>query len=160
MIASAISRFEQVVRRSQDPFGAVPWQRATFDDYRAMVQESPVSTRLHEFRDRAGALYGVCLTDALDDGWSGQRLLDDALTGHQSRRDERVKPLYDFTCELARLEPPPPHMQQLFAALRGNRDATNRFFSAITGSSPLPSFMNPDNLERILARAGTPLTHT
>jgi hypothetical protein len=50
-------------------------------------------------------------------------------------------------------------MQQLFAALRGNRDATNRFFSAITGSSPLPSFMNPDNLKRILASAGTPLTH-
>ena len=85
---------------------------------------------------------------------------DDALSDHHARRDERVKPLYDFTCELARLEPPPPHMQQLFAALRGNRDATNRFFSAITGSSPLPSFMNPDNLERILASAGTPLTHT
>ena len=100
------------------------------------------------------------LTDALDEGWSGQRLLDDALSDHHARRDERVKPLYDFTCELARLEPPPPHMQQLFAALRGNRDATNRFFSAITGSSPLPSFMNPDNLERILASAGTPLTHT
>lgn len=42
----------------------------SFDDYRAMVQESPVSTRLIEFRDRAGALYGVCLTDALDDGLS------------------------------------------------------------------------------------------
>ena len=42
----------------------------SFDDYRAMVQESPVSTRLVEFRDGAGALYGVCLTDALDDGLS------------------------------------------------------------------------------------------
>lgn len=91
------------------------------------------------------------LTDALDDGWSGRRPLDDALTAHQSRRDERVKPLYDFTCDLALLEPPPPHMRQLFAALRGNRDTTNRLFSAITGSSPLPAFMNPDNLERIQA---------
>jgi arginine-tRNA-protein transferase len=42
----------------------------SFDDYRAMVQESPVSTRLIEFRDRAGALHGVCLTDTLDDGLS------------------------------------------------------------------------------------------
>lgn len=42
----------------------------TFDDYRAMVQETPVATRLVEFRDGAGALYGVCLTDALDDGLS------------------------------------------------------------------------------------------
>lgn len=42
----------------------------SFDDYRAMVQESPVSTRLIEFRDGAGALYGVCLSDTLDDGLS------------------------------------------------------------------------------------------
>jgi arginine-tRNA-protein transferase len=42
----------------------------SFDDYRAMVQETPVSTRLLEFRDREGSLYGVCLTDALDDGLS------------------------------------------------------------------------------------------
>lgn len=42
----------------------------SFDDYRAMVQETPVATRLIEFRDGAGALYGVCLTDALDDGLS------------------------------------------------------------------------------------------
>ena len=72
----------------------------------------------------------------------------------QSRRDERVKPLYDFTCQLAMLEPPPPHMQQLFAALRGNQEATNQFYSAITGSSPLPAFMNPENLERIMTTAG------
>jgi hypothetical protein len=42
-------------------------------------------------------------------------------------------------------------MQQLFAALRGDQEATNRFFSAITGSSPLPAFMNPENVERIIA---------
>ena len=95
------------------------------------------------------------LTAALDDGWSGRRLLDDALAEHQSGRDERVKPLYDFTYQLAKLEPPPPHMQQLFAALRGNQGATNQFYSAITGSSPLPAFMNPENLERIMANAGS-----
>jgi 2-polyprenyl-6-methoxyphenol hydroxylase-like FAD-dependent oxidoreductase len=99
------------------------------------------------------------LTDSLDDGWSGRRLLDDLLADHQSRRDERVKPLYDFTCQLAMLEPPLPHMQQLFAALCGNHEATNRFFSAITGSGPLPAFMNPENLERILTSAAAPLTH-
>jgi len=100
------------------------------------------------------------LTDALDDAWSGRRPLDDALSDYQARRDERVKPLYDFTCELARLEPPPPRMQQLFAALRSNPDATNRFFSAITGSSPLPAFMDPANLQLILTRAGRPSTDT
>jgi 2-polyprenyl-6-methoxyphenol hydroxylase-like FAD-dependent oxidoreductase len=93
------------------------------------------------------------LATALDDGWSGRRLLDDALAGYQSGRDRRVKPMYDFTCQLAKLEPPPPPMQQLFAALRSNQDATNQFYSAITGSLPLPVFMNPGNLDRIMARA-------
>jgi hypothetical protein len=62
--------------------------------------------------------------------------------------------MYDFTCQLATLQPPPPPMQRLFAALHGNQDATNQFYSAMTGSSPLPAFMNPENLDRIMARAG------
>jgi flavin-dependent dehydrogenase len=95
------------------------------------------------------------LTTALDDGWCGRRPLDDALAGYQSSRDRRAKPMYDFTCQLATLEPPPPQMQQLFAALRGNQEATNQFYSALTGSRPLPVFMNPENLERIMASAGT-----
>ena len=94
------------------------------------------------------------LARALDDGWSGRRSLDDALADHQASRDRRAKPMYDFTCQLATLEPPPPHMQQLFAALRGNQDATNQFYSAITGSRPLPAFMSPENLERIVEKAG------
>ena len=94
------------------------------------------------------------LTTALDDGWSGRRPLDVALADYQSSRDRRAKPMYDFTCQLATLEPPPPHMQQLFAALRGNQDATNEFYSALTGSRPLPAFMNPKNLDRIMASGG------
>ena len=93
------------------------------------------------------------LATALDEGWSGRRPLDDALAAHQSSRDQRAKPMYDFTCQLATLEPPPPPMQQLFAALRGNQEATNQFYSAITGSSPLPAFMNPENIGRIVAAA-------
>jgi hypothetical protein len=42
-------------------------------------------------------------------------------------------------------------MQALFAALRGNQDATNAFFSAITGAIPLRDFMAPENINRILA---------
>jgi 2-polyprenyl-6-methoxyphenol hydroxylase-like FAD-dependent oxidoreductase len=93
------------------------------------------------------------LTMALDDAWSGRRPGGDALAEYQASRDERAKPMYDFTCQLATLEPPPPALQQLFAALRGNQKETNQFYSAITGSRPLPSFMNPDNLGRIIASA-------
>jgi hypothetical protein len=95
------------------------------------------------------------VTTALDDGWSGRRPLGDALAEYQASRDQRAKPMYDFTCQLATLEPPPPPMQRLFAALRGNPEATNQFYSALTGSRPLPAFMNPENLDRIMASAGT-----
>jgi 2-polyprenyl-6-methoxyphenol hydroxylase-like FAD-dependent oxidoreductase len=94
------------------------------------------------------------LTTALDDGWCGRRPLGEALAGYQASRDERAKPMYDFTCQLATLQPPPPPMQRLFAALHGNQEATNQFYSAITGSRPLPTFMNPENLDRIIASAG------
>ena len=36
--------------------------------------------------------------------------------------------MYEFTTQLAALEPPPPEMRALFGALRGNQDATNPFF--------------------------------
>lgn len=97
------------------------------------------------------------LTDALDAGFSERSPLDEALEAYQSSRDQRVKPMYDFTCQLAMLEPPPPPMQQLFAALHGNQAATNQFYSAITGSVPLPTFMSPDNISRILAGAAGPV---
>jgi hypothetical protein len=58
--------------------------------------------------------------------------------------------MYEFTCELARLEPAPPHMRELFAALHGNRDATEQFYAALTGAVPLPEFMNPENIGRIV----------
>jgi 2-polyprenyl-6-methoxyphenol hydroxylase-like FAD-dependent oxidoreductase len=93
------------------------------------------------------------LATALDDGWSGRRQLGEALTGNQTTRDLRVKPMYEFTSELATLEPPPPLMQRLFLALHGNEEATNQFLSAITGSRPLPEFMSPENLDRIMANA-------
>jgi 2-polyprenyl-6-methoxyphenol hydroxylase-like FAD-dependent oxidoreductase len=93
------------------------------------------------------------LAAALDESWSGRQPPGDALAAHQAARDERVRPMYEFTCQLATLEPPPPQMQRLFLALRGNQEATNQFYSAITGSRPLPAFMNPENLGRIMANA-------
>jgi 2-polyprenyl-6-methoxyphenol hydroxylase-like FAD-dependent oxidoreductase len=98
----------------------------------------------------------AALATALDDGWSGRRQLGEALTAYQTNRDRRVKPMYEFTSQLATLEPPPPLMQRLFLALRGNQEATNRFFSAITGSRPLPEFMSPENLDRIMGSAAPP----
>ncbi|WP_431305199.1 arginyltransferase [Sediminicoccus sp. BL-A-41-H5] len=41
-----------------------------FYDYRAMVEDTPITTGLVEFRDGTGRLLGACLTDWLSDGLS------------------------------------------------------------------------------------------
>lgn len=42
----------------------------TFGDYQAMVEDSPVATKIVELRDPSGALLGTGLYDPLDDGLS------------------------------------------------------------------------------------------
>jgi 2-polyprenyl-6-methoxyphenol hydroxylase-like FAD-dependent oxidoreductase len=93
------------------------------------------------------------LVGALDDGLSGRHPLEAALSQFHGERDRRTRPLHDFTCQLATLEPPPPEMQELFAAMRDNREATDQFYAALTGSLPVPEVMNPENIGRIMAAA-------
>ncbi len=91
------------------------------------------------------------LAAALSGVWSGADAFDDRLAAHEAARNDRVRAMYEFTTQLAALEPPPLAMQALFAALRGNQDATNAFLSAITGAIPVSDFMSAENLGRIMA---------
>ena len=92
----------------------------------------------------------AALTEALSTWLSGNGTFEDLMNTHEAARNDRVRPMYDFTNELAALEPPPPEMQALFGALRDNQNATNAFLSAITGAVPLRDFMSKANLDRIL----------
>jgi 2-polyprenyl-6-methoxyphenol hydroxylase-like FAD-dependent oxidoreductase len=93
------------------------------------------------------------LVETLGGVLSASGASEELLAAHETARNQRVRPMYEFTTELAALEPPPPEMQALFGALRGNQDATNAFLSAITGAIPLPDFMAKENLGRIMAAA-------
>ncbi len=93
------------------------------------------------------------LSEALSAWLAGSASFEASMAAHESARNARVTPMSEFTAELARLEPPPPQMQALFAALRGNQAATNAFLSAITGAIPLTDFMSAENLGRIMAAA-------
>jgi 2-polyprenyl-6-methoxyphenol hydroxylase-like FAD-dependent oxidoreductase len=84
---------------------------------------------------------------------SNSGVFDEPLAAHEAARNERVRPMYEFTTHLAALEPPPPDLQALFGAVRHNQDATNAFLSAITGAIPLPDFMSSENIGRIMAAA-------
>ena len=90
------------------------------------------------------------LSEAVDDGLSGRRPIDEALADYQRRRDEAVIAMYDFTCQLATLDPPPPDLQQLLGALRGNQRETNRFLGTIAGTVPIPEFFSDESRSRIL----------
>jgi 2-polyprenyl-6-methoxyphenol hydroxylase-like FAD-dependent oxidoreductase len=93
------------------------------------------------------------LATAIVTGLSGAGSLEDLLAAHESARNERALPMYEFSTELAQLELPPPEMQALFGALRHNQDATNAFLSAITGAIPLHDFLSGDNIARLMAGA-------
>ena len=88
------------------------------------------------------------LADAIDDTFAG-RPAEEALGGYEEKRNLAVLPLYHMTCDLAKLEPPPPEMQSLFAALRGNEEQSGRFIGTIAGTVPIPEFFSPENMRRV-----------
>jgi 2-polyprenyl-6-methoxyphenol hydroxylase-like FAD-dependent oxidoreductase len=84
-----------------------------------------------------------CAT-ALDEAFRGVRPYEEAMQAYQRDRDEHVMSMYEFTCQLATLEPPPPHMQQLFASIVGNQRAMDRFVQMNAGTiSPAEFFSAP-----------------
>ena len=93
------------------------------------------------------------LAAALDQGLSERRPLEAALADYERQRNEAVMPMYDLTCQLARLAPPSPQMQQLFAALHENQVDTDRFLSVVAGTFPVSEFYSPQNMERIIEEA-------
>ena len=91
--------------------------------------------------------------NALDESFSGARAFDDAMGEYQSTRDAHVLPIFEFTCMLATLEPPPPEMQQLLGAVHGNQEAMDGFARVNSGVTSPAEFFSEDNVGRIFAAA-------
>ena len=86
------------------------------------------------------------LTDAIDDAFTGRLSPEESLAGYEHKRNEAVMPLYQLTCDLAKLEEPPPETLGLFAALRDNQGGCGRFLGTIAGTVSIPEFFSPENL--------------
>jgi 2-polyprenyl-6-methoxyphenol hydroxylase-like FAD-dependent oxidoreductase len=84
---------------------------------------------------------------ALDAAFSGTRRFEDAMREYQRTRDGRVKAMYDFTCQLATLEPPPPELQQLLGAIHGNQQAMNDFARMNAGTISPEAFFAPESVQ-------------
>ncbi|HEY7068289.1 MAG TPA: NAD(P)/FAD-dependent oxidoreductase [Chloroflexota bacterium] len=93
------------------------------------------------------------LAEAIDAGFSDSQPLEVALAEYERRRNAATHALYDLTCQLASLEPPPPELQQLFSALRWNQTETNRFFGTFAGTVSIAEFFAPENVQRIVDAA-------
>jgi 2-polyprenyl-6-methoxyphenol hydroxylase-like FAD-dependent oxidoreductase len=90
---------------------------------------------------------------ALDEAWSGRRAFEEAMADYQAARDEHVLPMYELTAEIASLEPPPPELQQILEAARGNQEAMDAFARVNAGVTSPAEFFSEDNVQRIFAAA-------
>jgi len=93
--------------------------------------------------------------NALDKSLSGKQAFESAMADYQRSRDARVKAMFDFTCQLATLEPPPPELQQLLGAIHGNQAAMDGFMRMNAGTISPAEFFAPENVNAIVAAAGS-----
>src|SRR6266498_2523960 len=98
------------------------------------------------------------LAVGLDRWLAGGSPFEDEMADYQRARDVTALPMFELTCQLASMEPPPPAMLELLAALPGNQEAMTAFVSVIAGTVPAPEFFAPANVQRIMAAAGSATT--
>jgi 2-polyprenyl-6-methoxyphenol hydroxylase-like FAD-dependent oxidoreductase len=90
---------------------------------------------------------------ALDKTFRGACSFDTAMDEYRRDRDEHAMPMYEFTCQLATLQPPPAEMQQLLGAMRGNQEAMDRFVQMNAGTISPAEFMSPESVGGIMSAA-------
>ena len=88
---------------------------------------------------------------ALHEVLAGTRDFEEAMSANQRARDEEVMPMYDFTCQLATLEPPPADLQRLIGAIAGKPAAMDAFVQMNAGTISPAAFFAPQNIGALLA---------
>jgi len=88
--------------------------------------------------------------DALD-RWLAGGDYTSLMAGYQAERDARAMPLYEMTCQLATLAPPPAEMQALLGAIARDRGAMGDFVKVNAGTISPAEFFAPANVGRIMA---------
>jgi hypothetical protein len=91
--------------------------------------------------------------NALDQWLAGARDFDAVMSAYQSARDQKVMPMYEFTCHFALLQPPDAETQQLMGAIKGNREAMDGFAQVMSGVRSPADFFSQENVGRIFAAA-------
>jgi 2-polyprenyl-6-methoxyphenol hydroxylase-like FAD-dependent oxidoreductase len=93
------------------------------------------------------------LASAIEEGFSGIRAVDDALSSYERQRNEASMSEYRENIHMAQFKPLPPDLVTIRRGVRANQEDTNKFFMARQGMIPREEFFNPENLQRLKARA-------
>ena len=94
------------------------------------------------------------LAEAVDAGFSGRQSPEAALSDYEQQRNAASKPSYDFTLDIARMNPPAVEQIELFKALEHNPTATSQFLGMMTGVVKPTDFFNPQNLFQVIGMRG------
>jgi hypothetical protein len=89
----------------------------------------------------------------LHETFADGRRYGDAMAGCQAVRGASALPVYEFTAQMATLEPPPPEMQQLLEAVHRDQEASDGFAGVIAGTMSPVEFFSPANIERLMVSA-------
>ena len=87
---------------------------------------------------------------AIDDSFCGRRPYEVAMGGYQAARDAQSLPMYEFTCEIATLEPPPPDLVQLLSAINGRQPAMDEFVRLNAGVVSPADFFAPEHIAQMM----------
>ncbi len=73
------------------------------------------------------------------------------MSRYQAARDEHALPMYEFTTQLATLQPPPEELRHLLAAVHGNQEAMDSFARTNAGVMSPADFFSDENTGRVFA---------
>jgi 2-polyprenyl-6-methoxyphenol hydroxylase-like FAD-dependent oxidoreductase len=143
--------------KREAPFlgGAVPsWFRKPYGDGWALVGDAGYNKDPITAQGITDAfLDAERCTEAIDAWLRDGKPYDDAMGAWHQERDAKAMPIYEFTSQLATLEPPPPELQQLLGAVAGDQESMDGFVSVVSGAVSPADFFSEENVGRIFANA-------
>ena len=151
-----VPEFAEQARRATrvEPFlgGAVPhFFRTPYGPGWVLVGDAGVTRDPITAQGISAAFADAERCAAAVEAWlGGTATYEDAMAAWQSSRDAAVRPTYEFTAQMAALEPPPVELQQLLGAIQGNQPAMDQFASVNAGTLSPEEFFSPGNLGALL----------
>lgn len=87
------------------------------------------------------------LAEELTAAFAGEKTIDQAGADYDARQYAQLKPLFDYTVHLAKLQPMPADVQAMIPLIQDDATAIGAFIGAFIGSVPMDQVFPPHILE-------------